>query len=45
MVAILMSMKADVRYTEYPGVGHDSWDNAYSDPGLLPWLLSHKLSK
>jgi predicted peptidase len=28
--------------TVYPGVGHDSWTPAYNDPGLLPWLLSHK---
>lgn len=27
-------------YTEYPGVDHNSWIQAYNDPGLWPWLLS-----
>lgn len=32
-----------VRYTEYPGVGHSSWDEAYWEEELVPWLLSqHK---
>ena len=31
------------RYTEYPFVGHNSWDSAYVTPELYPWLLSHKL--
>ncbi len=44
MVALLVSLKADVRYTEYPGVGHNSWDYAYKEPGLLAWLLSHKIN-
>lgn len=30
------------RYTEYPYVGHNSWDPAYVTPELYPWLLSHK---
>lgn len=30
---------AEVRITMYPGVGHDSWDRAYSDPELRAWLL------
>ena len=29
-----------VRYTEYRGVGHNSWDRAYNDPGLLDWMLA-----
>lgn len=31
---------AEVRYTEYPGVGHNSWDRAYSEPELMAWMLS-----
>jgi len=31
-----------VRYTEYPGVGHNAWDRAYAEPGLLPWLLAQR---
>ena len=36
---------ANVRYTEYPGVGHYSWDKAYAEPGLVEWLLQQKLGK
>lgn len=45
MVALLFMLKADLRYTEYPGVGHNSWDYAYKESGLLPWFLSHKLRR
>ncbi len=34
---------ADVRYSEYPGVGHNSWENAFAEPELLHWLFSHRL--
>ncbi|MEO8109489.1 MAG: PHB depolymerase family esterase [Ginsengibacter sp.] len=33
---------ADVRYTEYAGVGHNSWDMAFAEEDLLPWLFSKK---
>lgn len=39
MVAELKADGADVKYSEYPGVGHDSWKNAFAEPELLPWLL------
>lgn len=32
----------EVRYTEYPGVGHDVWDPAYAEPELIPWLLARQ---
>jgi predicted peptidase len=32
----------EVKFTRYPGVGHDSWVKAYDDPELYEWLLSHK---
>lgn len=31
------------RYTEYPGVGHDSWTGAYKEPLLAGWLFSQHL--
>jgi predicted peptidase len=31
-----------IRYTEYPGVGHDAWDRAYADPQVIAWLLAQK---
>jgi predicted peptidase len=31
-----------VRMTIYPGVKHNSWDAAYSDPELAAWLFSQR---
>ena len=38
----LKELKADVKYTEYPGVNHNSWDNAFADPAFLSWMFAHK---
>jgi predicted peptidase len=29
-------------HTEYPGVGHNSWEWAYTEPALPEWLFGHK---
>ena len=29
----------NVKYTEYPGVKHNSWDNAFLEKDLLPWMF------
>ena len=42
MVEKLRSLKAEVRYSEYPGVNHDSWNNAFAEPDYLSWMLLHK---
>lgn len=42
MVDKLKSLKAEVKYTEYPGIGHNSWDNAFAEADLLPWMFSHR---
>lgn len=34
-----------VKYTEYPGVNHNSWDNAFAEADLLPWIMSKKKKK
>jgi predicted peptidase len=39
MVNALKKAGAKVKYTEYPGVAHNSWDNAFAEPGLLDWLF------
>jgi predicted peptidase len=41
MVEVLKAKGVDVRYTEYEGVGHNSWDKAYAEAELFPWFLSH----
>lgn len=43
MVSKLKELGADIKYTEYPDVNHNSWDMAFAEPEILNWLLSkHK---
>jgi predicted peptidase len=42
MADALTRAGGDVRYTEYPGVAHDSWAPAYAEPELMPWMLSRR---
>jgi len=41
-VEALKQIGADVRYSEYPDVGHKSWEKAYWTPQLYSWFLSHR---
>jgi len=43
MYAAMKATGGDVRYTEYAGVKHASWDRAYDEPKLFPWLFSKSL--
>ena len=38
----LISDNVDYVYSEYWGVGHNSWDYAYTDSSVLEWLLSKR---
>lgn len=38
----LKKLNADVHYSEYAGVKHNSWNNAFAEPGLLKWLFSKR---
>ena len=40
MVEALRNAGGTPRYTEFKDVGHNSWDPAFEDPGLLPWLFA-----
>lgn len=42
MIAALRAAGGDPRYSELPGVGHDSWTPAYRDPAVLEWLFSQR---
>lgn len=44
MEAALKAAGGDVRYTEYPGVGHNSWDKAYAEADLPKWLFEKRLN-
>jgi predicted peptidase len=40
--AITDAGSTSIKYTEYPGVGHNSWDKAYADAEAITWLLAQK---
>ena len=42
MVEALRRAGGEVRYSEYEGVGHDSWTQAYGEPELYRWLLERR---
>ena len=42
MVDAIKALNGNIKFTIYPGVKHNSWDNAYADPKLYKWFLSHK---
>jgi hypothetical protein len=44
MFAAMKPVSSDPHYTEYPGVGHQSWVKAYDEPKLFPWLFSKSLA-
>ncbi len=43
MSEAMKQIGAEVHYTEFLGVGHASWDKAYDEPKLFPWLFSKSL--
>ncbi|MFC5526854.1 prolyl oligopeptidase family serine peptidase [Rhodanobacter ginsengisoli] len=45
MHAALQARGDDVRYTEFPGVGHGAWPMAYATTELWPWMFAHRLGK
>src|SRR5439155_1338337 len=45
MAEALRRVGAPVRYTEYAGVGHNSWESAYNEPELWRWLWAQHLSR
>jgi len=42
MVKALKAGGAKPRYTEYPGVGHNSYEKAFSDSELVEWLFAQR---
>jgi predicted peptidase len=38
----LKKIGAEAQHTVYPGVGHNSWDAAYAEKDLFPWLAAQK---
>ncbi|MEM1340197.1 MAG: alpha/beta hydrolase-fold protein [Bacteroidota bacterium] len=42
MVEALQQKRAKVKYSLYLAVKHNSWENAFAEPELLPWLFSKR---
>ena len=42
MVAAIKKAGGTPKYTEYPGVGHDSWTASYKNPAVIDWLFAQK---
>ncbi len=45
LVAALHANGNEAKHTEYPNVGHQSWNNAYADAALFTWLAEQRLSR
>ncbi len=43
MVQGIRKRGGNPKLTIYPGVGHNSWAQAYTDPELIPWMLEKTL--
>jgi predicted peptidase len=42
MVEAIKAAGGSVRYNEYEGVGHNSWDKAYAETEIFSWMLAQK---
>ena len=40
MIKAIKDAGGSPKYTEYTGLGHNSWTKAYAEPELLPWLFA-----
>lgn len=45
MAAALKKAGAQVIFTLYPNDTHNSWDSAFAEPTLMPWIFSNTKSK
>lgn len=42
MVAALKAVGSTIKYSEYPGVGHDAWTMTYANEEVIDWLFTFK---
>lgn len=42
MIEALKAAGGEPKYTEYPGVGHDSWTATYNNDEVIAWLFAQK---
>lgn len=43
LVKALQENQGNVKYSEYPGIGHNVWLNVLAEKELMPWLLAQRL--
>ena len=41
MVQAIKEAGGNPKYTLYPNDDHNSWNDAFAEPELFPWLFSH----
>ncbi|MEZ6133573.1 MAG: prolyl oligopeptidase family serine peptidase [Pirellulaceae bacterium] len=44
MIEAIKAAGGEPQYTEYPGVGHDSWSQTYSEAKNMDWLFKQRRS-
>lgn len=42
MIEAIKKAGGDPKYTEYPGVDHDSWSRTYANPEVIAWLFAQR---
>jgi predicted peptidase len=42
MVNAIKAAGGDPKFTVYPNDDHNSWNDAFAEPDLIPWLFAHK---
>jgi predicted peptidase len=42
MITAIRNARGDPKYTEYKGVGHNSWERAFTEPDLLSWMFAQR---
>lgn len=45
MARVINHLGGNARLSLYPEDNHNSWDSAFAEPELLPWLFKHTLKK
>lgn len=45
MIEALKAAGGEPKYTEYPGIGHDSWTATYKNPEFHDWLFAQRRVK
>jgi predicted peptidase len=45
MVAALEAAGADIKYTEYPGVGHECWNHAFAEDEYFSFLFTKAINQ